>query len=55
MGISKRAGADQMSFCWKTPEGYLFVSQQQGLTATEVEREKKKEMKGELLGIERKS
>lgn len=22
--------ADQMSFCWKTPGGYLFVSQQQG-------------------------
>lgn len=26
----KKKGADQMSFCWKTPEGYLFGSQQRG-------------------------
>lgn len=32
---------DQMSFCWKTPEGYLFVSQQQGKTETELEKKKK--------------
>lgn len=40
-----------MSVGWKTPEGFLFVSQQRGETERDTE---KKEMKGELSEIERK-